>query len=119
MRGRGSEFDEVCLLAAVYRSCGLPCRTVIGWDVGEDKRDKKKFLAKNNGTKGLRGWVEFALPDVKSPGGVAWVPVDVVRMRKEGSRAQALDKPWKYYGSHDELDGVIQVAFQFHRPTTV
>ncbi len=119
-RGRGSEFDEVCLLAAVYRQAGLPCRTVIGWDVGEAKRDKdKKFLARNNGTKGLRGWVEFALPDVNSPGGLAWIPVDVVRMRKSSSRMQPLERPWKYFGTHDELDGVIPIAFQFHPPTTV
>jgi len=119
-RGRGSEFDAVCLLAAVYRQAGIPCRTVIGWDVGEDKRDKnKKFLARNNGTKGLRGWVEFALPDVASPGGLAWVPVDIVRMRKDSSRAQPLDRPWKYFGTHDELDGVVPIAFQFHPPTTV
>jgi hypothetical protein len=115
---RGSEFDAVCLLAAVYREAGLPCRTVIGYDVGEDKRDNK-FLSKNNGTKGLRAWVEFALADPASPGGLAWVPVDIVRMRKNTSRAGPLDKPWPYFGTHEELDGVIPIAFQFHPPTTV
>jgi hypothetical protein len=116
-RGRGSAFDEVCVLAAVFRQAGIPCRTVIGWDVGEDKRDNHKFLSKNNGTKGLRGWVEFALPDPASPNGTAWVPVDVVRMRKSSSRSQAMDKPWPYFGTNDELDGVVPIAFQFHPPT--
>lgn len=115
-RGRGSQFDAICVLAAVYRQAGIPCRTVIGWDVGEDKRDKK-FLSRGNGTRGLRGWVEFALPDPSSPGGLAWVPVDIVRMRKSSSRAMPLDKPWPYFGTNDELDGVIPIAFQFHPPT--
>lgn len=117
-RGRGSEFDAVCLLAAVYRRAGLPCRTVVGYDVGT--ANQENFLVKGGrGGKGLRGWVEFALPDAAAPGGLAWVPVDIVRMRKSSSRPGQLDKPWPYFGSHDELDGVIPLAFQFHPPTTV
>lgn len=115
-RGRGSEFDAVCLLAAVYRMSGLPARTVIGWDVGP-KADKK-FLDKK-GSEGLRAWVEFALADPQAPGGIVWVPVDMIRMRKSSSRMPPLNKPWRYFGEHDELERVIPFAFQFHPPTTV
>jgi len=48
-----------------------------------------------------------------------WVPVDVVRMRRSGSRAKPIDQKWPYFGEHDELDRVIPFAFQFHPPTTV
>ena len=116
--GRGNEYDMVCLLAAVYRAAGLPCRTVIGFDVGEEKRDRQVFN-KNNGTRGPRAWVEVALADPNAPGGVWWVPVDPVRLRKSSSRPPPLDRPWKYFGTNEELWGVIPIAFQFHPPTTV
>jgi len=119
LQARGNEFDLICLLTAVYRQAGIPCRTVIGWDVGEQKRDDKVLFNRKDGKKGPRGWVEVALPDPKGQGGLTWIPVDVVKIRKFSSRMQPLDKPWKYFGSHEELDGVIPIAFQFHPPTTV
>ncbi|MFN0134149.1 MAG: transglutaminase domain-containing protein [Phycisphaerales bacterium] len=117
-RGRGTEWDMVCLLTAIYRQAGLPARTVIGYDVG-DRKAGDKFLGRNSsGT--LRAWVEFALFD---PAGtsqpIIWVPVDVVRMRKSSTRPPPLDKPWAFFGTHDELSGVIPFAFQFHPPTDV
>src|SRR5205814_2330522 len=112
-KGRGSEFDMVSLLAAVYRTAGLPARTVIGWDVGESKRDKNKFLAKT-GSGSLRAWVEFALSDPDAEGGITWVPVDVVRIRHSSTSPPAPDRPWKYFGTHDELDGIVPFAYQFH-----
>lgn len=115
---RGSEFDTVGLLAAAYRIAGLPARTVIGWDVGEAKRDKSKFLAKQ-GSGQLRAWVEFALADPAVPGGISWVPVDVISLRKTSSRTPAIDRPWPGFGSSDELNGVLPFSFQYHPPTTV
>lgn len=117
-RGRGNEFDMVALLAASYRVAGLPARTVIGWDVGEAKRDKSKFLAKS-GSGSLRPWVEFALADPQAQGGITWVPVDIVQIRRSSTRPPAVDRPWPYFGTDDDLDGVIPFAFQFHPPTTV
>jgi hypothetical protein len=52
-------------------------------------------------------------------GQLHWIPVDVVRMRKSGSRTQPLDKEWKFFGTHDELSGVIPFAMHFHPPTSV
>jgi hypothetical protein len=117
-RGRGSEMDMIGLLAAVYRQAGLPARTVIGWDVGESKRDKSQFLGKR-GSGNLRGWVEFALSDPNVPGGITWVPVDVVMLRKSSSRPPPVDRPWKWFGTNEDLDGVIPFSFTFHPPTTV
>jgi hypothetical protein len=115
-RERGSEFDIVCLLAAVYREAGLPARTVIGFDVGARKRDGNAFLGKS-GSGALRAWVEFAVMDGDQ---LVWVPVDVVRMRKSSSQPpRDLDRAWRWFGTHDELEGIIPFAFQFHPPTTV
>jgi hypothetical protein len=116
VRGRGTEFDMVCLLAAVYREAGLPARTVIGFDVGARKRDGNAFLGKT-GSGTLRAWVEFALID---NGELVWVPVDVVRMRKGSSQPpRELEREWRWFGTHTELEGIIPFAFQFHPPTTV
>jgi hypothetical protein len=90
---------------------------VIGYDLGNSKTTGKQFLGKR-GSSDLRAWAEFALVDPKS-GKEIWVPVDVVRMRKSGSRAKPIDQKWNYFGSHDELDRVVPFAFQFHPPTTV
>ncbi len=117
-RRRGSDFDMVCLLAAVYREAGLPARTVIGYDIGESKdRDRGTFLERQKSAN-LRAWVEFALMD-EGAGQLHWIPVDVARMRKSGSRTQPPDKEWKFFGTHDELNGVIPFAMHFHPPTTV
>lgn len=111
--GRGSEFDMVQLLVAVYRSIGLPARSVIGYDVGDTKDNK--FLAKK-GSASIRAWVEFALIDPSLPDPV-WVPVDIVRMRKSSTRPPALDRPWPFFGENKELDGCIPFAFQFFPPS--
>lgn len=116
-RGRGSEWDMVCLLTALYRQAGLPARTVIGYDVG-DRKAGDKFLGRNS-SGSLRAWVEFALLDSSATTPVVWVPVDVVRLRKSSTRPPPLDKTWSFFGTHDELSGVIPFAFQFHPPTDV
>jgi hypothetical protein len=114
--GRGTEFDMVCLLAAVYREAGLPARTVIGYDAGARRRDSAAGTGRS-GSGSIRAWVEFALMDEQQQ--LVWVPVDIVRMRKSSSRPPDRDRPWRWFGTHDELDGVIPFAFHFHPPTTV
>ena len=118
-RGRGSRFDMACLLVAVFKEAGLPARLVIGLDTGfEDEKDE--FLGGNDSKDELRAWVEFALYDETSSR-TYWIPVDPVRIREKSSRLSNdfMDKPLAYFGTHDELDGVIPFAFQFHPPTTV
>src|SRR5581483_8784634 len=116
-KGKGSEFDMVCALAAVYRAAGLPARTVIGFDVGQSKTDGRRFLGKR-GSSELRAWVEFPLVNPRD-NALVWVPVDIVRMRKSSSRAKPLEQRWPFFGDNDALDRVIPFAFQFHPPTTV
>jgi hypothetical protein len=116
--GRGSEHDIACLLCAVYRAAGLPARTVIGYDVKETKGQDTGFLQGKTGSAKLRSWVEFYLFDESANKGI-WVPVDIVRQRASSSKAPPLDKPWKFFGSNDELDDIMPVAFQYHPPTTV
>jgi hypothetical protein len=115
--GRGSEFDMVCLLAAVYRQAGIPARTVFGfeWD-GSKSRDR---LFAKKGVSQYRPWVEFALVDPANAQQVIWVPVDVVQLRKSSSRAGDMERPWKWFGSCDDFDGVVPFAFQLIPPTDV
>lgn len=115
--GRGSEFDAVCLLAAVYRMAGLPARTVIGYE-SSDARQRDEVFARV-GAQRFRAWVEFALPDETTESKITWVPVDIVRMRNASTQTPSLDRPWPWFGTHNELDQVVPIAFQFHPPTDV
>jgi hypothetical protein len=45
--------------------------------------------------------------------------VDVVKLRKTSNRPAALDRPWKYFGTNDQLDHILPFAFHFHPPTDV
>lgn len=114
----GTEQDITCALAAVYRAAGLPCRTVIGFDVADDKGGKDVFLARRRDVPAFRSWVEFCLYDERNRKEV-WVPVDVNRQRKKSSRILNNERAWQFFGNHDELDTVCPFAFQFHPPTTV
>jgi Transglutaminase-like superfamily len=118
MRGRCSELDLPNFLVAVYRSVGLPARTVIGYESsGEDDG----FLDNSKASK-LRAWAEFCLFDENmdaTRASVNWIPVDVVGLRKTSSRVPPLDKPWRGFGTFEDGDRIAPFAFQFHPPTTV
>ena len=105
--GEGSEHDMACLLAAVMRGAGLPARIVIGYDDNESGQSRE-----------LRSWVEFCLYDEPNAQ-ITWIPVDIARIKRSSSRSKPLDQPWKYFGTHDELDDVVPFSFHFHPPTTV
>jgi hypothetical protein len=118
-RQRGSDQDITCALAAVYRAAGLPARTVIGFDVLDDKGGKDSFLKKRRrDVPGFRSWVEFCLYDERTRKEV-WVPVDITRQRSKSSRILRNLKAWQFFGNNDELDSVCPFAFQFHPPTSV
>lgn len=115
--GRGSPYDAVALLAAMYRRAGLPARVVIAYREVDDNDDPDE--ADDKGASRLRAYVEFYLHDEQADRG-GWIPVDIVEMRKRSSRAPTnLDEPWRYFGTHDELDLFIPMSFNFHPPTTV
>ena len=116
-RGRGTEFDMVCLLASVYRRADIPTRIVIGFEgATEDDRD---FLGRS-GRKQLRAWVEFALYD-ETARTLSWVPVDVVAMRRQRSRLASnfMERPLEFFGTNRDLERIIPFSFHFHPPTTV
>ncbi len=116
-RGRGSQFDIATALVAVYREAGLPARVVIGVDT-QIADESDRFLERARVREKLRAWVEFCLLD-EAAGREIWVPVDIVRMRRSSSRMPPLEKEWKYFGTHDELDTVVPFSFTFFPPTTV
>ncbi len=108
------KLDPPSFLAAVYRNAGLPARTVYGFDMAEEKGDR-------NGGRGraqISAWTEFALLDAKS-NSVVWVPVDVINLRRSGSRMQRLDRTWKYFGASEDLAYMIPISFHAHPPTGV
>jgi len=115
-RGRGSAFDAAAFLAAMYRRAGLPARIVIAYrEVGDndDAQDRD-----DRGARRLRAYVEFYLYDEPNTRG-GWIPVDIVELRRRSSRAPSIDRPWDFFGTHDELDLFVPIAFNFHPPTTV
>lgn len=111
--GKGSPHDLTVLLTALYREAGLPARVVIGFQ--EKERNGRRKL---DDDEQVRSWVEFALYD-ETDDELTWVPVDVARLREKSSRMYPLNQPWKYFGTHDELDDVVPYAFHFHPPTDV
>jgi len=110
-QGRGSRFNLPVLLVACYRAAGIPARIVIGYDFA-------RTLNASRGPDGdrLRCWVEFALYDEHEPDEkrrLTWVPVDIVKLQASSAWTQPFERPLKYFGTHDELDEVIPIAFHF------
>lgn len=116
-RKRGSDFDISSVLVAAYRAAGLPARIVIGLDDGLGGNQKTIYNGENT-TQELRCWVEFCLYD-EPKNTINWIPVDIARMRKMSSRPGPFDRPWPFFGSHEEMDHLAPIAFGFHPPTTV
>ncbi|MDX2115231.1 MAG: transglutaminase domain-containing protein [Planctomycetota bacterium] len=112
---RGSAHDVTVLLAAVLRRAGIPARVLIGWDVSSGDG---KFLDKGSKENTLRSWIEFALYDEKA-NTLNWVPVDIAKLRASTSRPPPLTQPWRYFGTHPDLDSVTPFAFHYHPPTDV
>ncbi|MCC6322708.1 MAG: transglutaminase domain-containing protein [Phycisphaerales bacterium] len=116
--GRGSPHDIASVLLGLYRAVGLPSRLVIGYDQSDRKGENSGLVKRRKGGEDIRSWVEFCLFDAEAKKEF-WVPVDVVEIRSRSSRPGPIDKPWKYFGTHDELDVVLPFAHHFIPPTTV
>jgi hypothetical protein len=117
-RGAGSPHDIASVLVGAYRAAGLPARLVIGYDETERKGDDSSPFEKKSFGFTVRSWVEFCLFD-ETNNTELWVPVDPVRIRKQSSRTAPFDRPWKYFGTHDEMETLLPFAFHFIPPTTV
>lgn len=113
---RGDEHDVTVLAASLFRRAGLPTRTVIGYDMFS--KEGAAFLKDESSPRVLRSWVEFCVYD-EAKNTINWIPVDIARLRKSSSRPADLAKPWKYFGTNEELSGVIPFALHFHPPTDV
>lgn len=115
--GRGSPHDAAFLLAALYRRAGLPARTVLGYVEPEGGVEDLDDNADE-----IRTIVEFYLLDPNpTPGGPpgGWIPVDINELRRTSSRARPLDRPWRYFGTHPDLERFVPLAFHAFPPTTV
>lgn len=113
--GRGTEHDAAALLCTLLRKAGLPVRTVIAWDVNDKGGNALSGGRKENR---LRSWVEMYLYD-EAGNTYNWIPIDVARLKKSSSRPAPLNRQWKFFGTHDELDRAVPFAFHFHPPTDV
>jgi hypothetical protein len=110
--GRGSKFDLVTLLVASYRAAGIPARVVIGYDFRKPLNKPRPGDADS-----MRAWVEFALYDeheADEKRRLVWVPVDIVKLQASSAWTQDFERPLKYFGTHDELDEVIPIAYHFN-----
>jgi Transglutaminase-like superfamily len=116
---QGTIFDVPAALVAVYRAAGLPARLVIGRELDSAKGGGGSALS-GRASRGadLHAWCEFCLYDPATKKEL-WVPVDPLRMRATSSRAPDLSRPWRYFGTHDQLGDTLPFSFTFHPPTTV
>jgi hypothetical protein len=118
---RGTEYDTSALLTAMLKKAGIPAHPVVGYDRGGSGNSsiKNNLSSKSNRSgRGTKCWVEFALFD-EANNTINWVPIDIGKLNKSSSRPAALEKPWRYFGTHDELNGVVPFAFHFFPPTDV
>jgi hypothetical protein len=100
----GSRHDLAILLTSVLRSAGVPARTVICIDQEIDDPLLNTVSL-----------VEFAMYDPERDL-TFWVPIDVDRVRLTGGRSSQFKRKWLYFGSHDELNHMIPIAYYFHPP---
>lgn len=118
---RGTEYDTSALLTAMLKKAGIPAHPVVGYDRGGSGNSslKNDLSSKSNRSgRGTKCWVEFAVFD-EANNTINWVPIDIGKLNKSSSRPAALDKAWRYFGTHDELNGVVPFAFHFFPPTDV
>lgn len=132
--GRANPAIIANLYVSLLRAAGVPARVVIGTEIASAdlaampdsnlvRRDAAEIvfdsvLIDGRFTDGVRVatrstlvrfWAEFFLYDERSGRG-EWIPVDLHRQRAESSRAPDIDRPWRYFGNHDELDEIVPIS---------
>jgi transglutaminase-like putative cysteine protease len=100
----GTAGDLVCVCVAVLRAAGIPARPVVGIYSGDGDRGSSKLP---RGKTTMCVWAEFHLP------GTGWVPFDPYEMRGSGLPQADLRKPWRWFGSIDELNRRVAIAYEF------
>lgn len=122
--GRANPAVTANLYVALLRAAGIPARVLIGIELRPEelstvpdadlRRSPQQDLIVNdvrftNRVARVRFWTEFFLYDEAADRG-EWIPVDLFRQRLESSRAPDIDRPWRYFGNHDELDEIVPVT---------
>jgi hypothetical protein len=100
-----SPHDLVCVCVATLRAAGIPARPVIG--VQESKWGRN---SENSEAAEILSWAEFYLP------GAGWVPFDPVAMRGNSLVNRLVQDPWPEFGSLDDLNRRIPLAYHFVPP---
>jgi len=116
-RGKGSPFDMPVLLTALYHEIGLPARLVVGYAAGSAGGAQEAFRDIDRPEVGLYAWVEVALYDESQPRPdqqLTWVPVNILRIRSEGSYRRPLDQAWPGFGTDDQLNEILPISFHLH-----
>ncbi|MFK7960198.1 MAG: transglutaminase family protein [Phycisphaerales bacterium] len=97
--GFGTDADMVCVTVALMKAAGIPARPVIG--VWEEE-------AREGGREKLDSWVEFYLH------GAGWVPVNIEKLNDVSSwREAGYNQAWPEFGTWDELNERVPIAFDF------
>lgn len=116
-RGKGSPYDMALVLTAVYREVGLPARLVFGYVAGSAGGGDEPFRSNDRAEIGPYAWVEIALYDEKQADPkrqLTWVPVDIFRMREDRVFGRPLDQAWPGFGSSEQLNEIIPIAYHLH-----
>ncbi|MDY7110348.1 MAG: transglutaminase-like domain-containing protein [Planctomycetota bacterium] len=100
-----SPHDLVCVCVATLRAAGIPARPVIG--VQESRWGRN---AENSDAAEIVSWAEFYLP------GAGWVPFDPMAMRGKALINRRVHDPWPEFGSLDDLNRRIPLAYHFVPP---
>jgi len=106
--GIGGPHDLVCVCVALLRAAGIPARPVIGV-----QEQKSSLGDKKSGGPEFVSWAEFYLPDA------GWVPFDPVAMRGKGIRNLDVRREWPEFGTMDDLNRRIPLAYHFIPPAAV
>lgn len=123
--GRANDAVIASLYAALLRAGGLPARVVVGAAIDEADRALRPVVRRGNSRLEAltpfdppldqqvvylhpvpRVWVEFFLFDDRTQRG-QWVPVDLARQMRESSAPPPLDRPWRFFGNHDDLHRTV------------
>jgi hypothetical protein len=100
-----SPHDLVCVCVATLRAAGIPARPVIG--VQESRWGRN---SENSDAAEIVSWAEFYLP------GAGWVPFDPMAMRGKALVNRRVQDPWPEFGSLDDLNRRIPLAYHFVPP---